>query len=149
MAAMERRFVKSEGFASAAGGYWLSRGNLDKAGASADRAIGLAKPGGDPKLGAKVWTIKGLVEFQRGDMESAYSAGKAAFKADPDNRAALELMMYSESALHLRGMDELVAERTKRVLALTDPGFARTPGEWAARQEERPTAAGAEAAEAI
>ncbi|MFA6316436.1 MAG: hypothetical protein WC943_03385 [Elusimicrobiota bacterium] len=136
------RFPKSQGLQTAGAEYFLSRGDLDKANSSAERAIGLAKPGGDRAMAVKAWTIKGLADFQKRDFLAAYNAGKTALKGNPDYRPAIELTMYSESALHLRGMDALVAERTKRIMALTDRTVTHTPKEWAAQQVERPTESG-------
>ncbi|MBI5882336.1 MAG: protein kinase [Elusimicrobia bacterium] len=136
------KFPESPKVQAAGGEYWLSRQNLDKAVTSADRALELARPDGDPKLTSKALTIKGLAIFQKRDFEAAYKAGKTAHELDPSNRAAFELMMYSESALHLRGAAELVVERTKRALAMTDPEVAHTPQEWANQYEKRPTEAG-------
>ncbi|MFA6317611.1 MAG: protein kinase, partial [Elusimicrobiota bacterium] len=76
------------------------------------------------------------------DYVAAYNSAKTALKGDSDFRPAFELMMYSESALHLRGMDALVAERTKRIMALTEKTVTHTPQEWAQAQAERPTEAG-------
>jgi tetratricopeptide (TPR) repeat protein len=105
--AITEKFPNSPVVLSAGSEYHLSRGNLDKAGSLAERAIGSAGPDGDPKLAAKAWTIKGLVEFQKRDYVAAYNSAKTALKGDSDFRPAFELMMYSESALHLRGMDAL------------------------------------------
>ncbi|MFA6315919.1 MAG: hypothetical protein WC943_00740 [Elusimicrobiota bacterium] len=136
------RLAKSQGMQAAGAEYHLSRGSLDKAGSAAERAIGLAKPGGDRALAVKAWTIKGLVEFQKHDYVAAHTSARTALKGDPDFRPAFELMMYAESALHLRGMDALIAERTKRVMALTDRTVTHTPREWGAAQAQRPTEAG-------
>jgi tetratricopeptide (TPR) repeat protein len=145
----EETFAKSPGYGTAAGGYWLSRGNLDKAVSSVDRALEHSSPKGDKKLTSKALTIKGLAVFQRHDYEAAYKAGKTAHALDPKNDAAFELMMYAESALRLRDVGEVVGKRAERIFALADPGVAHTPEEWANRYGQQPTEAGGLVVKAI
>ncbi|MBI5623795.1 MAG: protein kinase [Elusimicrobia bacterium] len=138
----EKRFPESPKYATTAGTYWYSRGDLDKAVTSADRALELATPDGDPKLTSKALTIKGLAVFRKRDYEASLRLAEEALKLDPGNSAALEVKEYSKSALHLRGLGEVVAKRTERIFALTDPGVAHTAEEWSDRQASNPTEAG-------
>ncbi len=81
--------------AASAGNYFQARGETDKAIEQAERGLKLARPGGDPKLTARLLLSRGLARYIKRDYESAHADAKLALEKDPRNWAAYELYMYS------------------------------------------------------
>ncbi len=81
--------------AASAGNYFQARGQTDKAIEQAERGLKLARPGGDPKLTARLLLSRGLARYLKRDYESAHADAKLALEKDPKNWAAYELYMYS------------------------------------------------------
>ena len=81
--------------AASAAPYFQARGETDKAIEQAERGLKLARPGGDPKLTARLLLSRGLARYIKRDYESAHADAKLALEKDPKNWAAYELYMYS------------------------------------------------------
>ncbi|MBI4677310.1 MAG: protein kinase [Elusimicrobia bacterium] len=143
-------FPRSAGVQESAGEHWLSQGDLDKAAVSADRAIRVYDPEKESDIASKAWTLKGLVRYQKHDYASARMAAEEALRLDPNNTAAFEVKMYSQSRILVGDSNEpsagqaaeQAAAQAERILALLNPSLAHNIPEWNDRQALHPTESG-------
>ncbi len=90
-----QKYPNSPQIAASAAPYFQARGDTDKAIEQAERGLKLARPGGDPKLTARLLLSRGLARYLKRDYESAHADAKLALEKDPKSWAAFELYMYS------------------------------------------------------
>lgn len=123
-------------------GFFLQGGNYSMALESADRALELGSPDGDPGLTAKVLCKRGAAKWYSGDVRGALQDGLTALQLDSESREAVELVQYTKGRANrteegVASSDQGEAADKERLKNRLDASVPHSKEEWLARIDER------------